>query len=142
MGLMMKGNILIVDDEIEIREMLARHFSFDGYTILQAADGREALDVLETIKVDVVISDIVMPRLTGVEMLETIRAEYPMVRIVMMTGYVTQSHLLKCMTHHADTVIFKPIEDLKEMEDAVNRCFESINRWKEKLKVLQGLKTN
>ena len=81
-----------------------------------------------------------MPKMTGVEMLEVICEEYPMIRVIMMTGYVTQSHLLKCMQFHADTVIFKPIEDLKEMEQAVSRCFDTLNLWKEKLKVLQGLK--
>ena len=136
----MKGNLLIVDDELEIREMLARHFTFEDYKVFQAADGQEALDLLENIKIDVVISDIVMPKMTGVEMLEVICEEYPMIRVVMMTGYVTQSHLLKCMQFHADTVIFKPIEDLKEMEQAVSRCFDALKLWKEKLKVLQGLK--
>ena len=136
----MKGNLLIVDDELEIREMLARHFTFEDYKVFHAADGQEALELLGNIKVDVVISDIVMPKMTGVEMLEVISQEYPMIRVIMMTGYVTQSHLLKCMQFHADTVIFKPIDDLQEIEDSVDRCFESLSRWKDKLKVLQGLK--
>ena len=136
----MKGNILVVDDELEIREMIVRHFTFEDYKVFQAADGQEALEILENIKVDVIISDIVMPRVTGVEMLEKISQEYPMIRVIMMTGYVTQSHLLKCMQFHADTVIFKPIEDLNEMQDAVIRCFDSLELWKKKLKVLQGLK--
>ncbi|MCM8534039.1 MAG: response regulator [Lentisphaeraceae bacterium] len=136
----MKGNILIVDDEVEIREMLARHFTFEDYHIYQAANGQEALELLDTVKVDVVISDIVMPKMTGVEMLETISQEYPMIKVIMMTGYVTQSHLLKCMQFHADTVIFKPIENLTEVEEAVERCFEYLGVWKNKLKVLQGLK--
>ena len=136
----MKGNLLIVDDELEIREMLARHFAFEDYKVFQAADGKEALEMLGNIKIDVVISDIVMPKMTGVEMLEVISEEYPMIRVIMMTGYVTQSHLLKCMQFHADTVIFKPIEDLMEIEDAVERCFFTLNLWKDKLKALQGLK--
>jgi YesN/AraC family two-component response regulator len=136
----MKGNLLIVDDEQEIREMLARHFTFEDYKVFHAADGQEALELLGTIKIDVVISDIVMPKMTGVEMLEVISQEYPMIRVIMMTGYVTQSHLLKCMQFHADTVIFKPLDDLKEIENSVERCFDSLSRWKDKLKVLQGLK--
>ena len=120
--------------------MLARHFTFEDYTVLEAGDGREALDILENNKVDVVISDIVMPRMSGVEMLEIITAEYPMIRTIMMTGYVTQIHLLKCMQFHAETVIYKPINDLQEIEDAVSKAFTSLNRWKEKLKTLQEMK--
>ena len=136
----MKGVILIVDDETEIRNLLSRHFSFEEYKVLEAGDGREALDILENNKVDVVISDIVMPRMSGVEMLETINTEYPMIRTVMMTGYVTQTHLLKCMQFHAETVIYKPIHDLQEIEDAVNGAFTSLNRWKSKLKILTDMK--
>ena len=136
----MKGVILIVDDELEIRNLLTRHFTFEDYSILEAADGREALDILENNKVDVVISDIVMPRMSGVEMLEIISTEYPMIRTVMMTGYVTQTHLLKCMQFHAETVIYKPINDLQEIEDAVNNAFLSLNRWKNKLKILKEMK--
>ena len=137
---MSKGNLLIVDDEAEIREMLGRHFEFDEYTVFHAEDGKAALEVLSTVKIDVVISDIVMPRMTGVELLEVINKEYPMTRCIMMTGYVTQSHLLKCMQFHAETVIFKPIEDLAEMEEAVADSLASLQLWKDKLKVLQGLK--
>ena len=136
----MKGVILIVDDETEIRNLLIRHFTFEEYKILEAGDGREALDVLENNKVDVVISDIVMPSMSGVEMLEAISTEHPMIRTVMMTGYVTQIHLLKCMQFHAETVIYKPINDLQEIEDAVSGAFTSLNRWKSKLKILKDMK--
>ena len=134
------ANLLIVDDELEIREMLARHFAFEGFNILQAEDGLEALEILNKQKVDLVISDIVMPRMSGVELLEVIHKEFPMIRVNMITGYVTQSHLLQCMKNHADNVIYKPLEDLQELEDSVKRSFDTIQRWKNKLKVLQGMK--
>jgi YesN/AraC family two-component response regulator len=137
---MSKENILIVDDEVEIREMLARHFEFDDYTVFQAEDGKAALEVLSTVKIDVVISDIVMPRMTGVELLEILSNEYPMTRAIMITGYVTQNHLLKCMQFHAETVVFKPIEDLTELDDAVKNCLKHLQQWKDKFKALQGLK--
>jgi len=137
----MKGKILIVDDEAEIRSMLTRHLMFNDYDILQAGDGCEALEVLEENKVDVIISDIVMPRMSGVDLLAVISDEYPMIRCIMMTGYVTQVHLLQCMHHHAETVIYKPIEDLQEIDNAVNNAFASIKHWNDKLKILKGMKT-
>ena len=134
------ANLLIVDDEKEIREMLARHFAFEGYNIFQAGDGIEALELLNSQKIDLIISDIVMPRMSGVELLEIVHKEFPMIRMNMITGYVTQSNLLQCMQNHADNVIYKPLEDLQELEDSVKRSLESITRWKNKLKVLQGMK--
>lgn len=135
-----KANLLIVDDEVEIREMLARHFAFEGFNVLQAGDGLEALEVLNSNKVELIISDIVMPRMTGVQLLEIVHKEFPMIRVNMITGYVTQSHLLQCMQNHADNVVYKPLEDLSELEESVNQSLAIINRWKKKLKELQGMK--
>ncbi|MCM8538718.1 MAG: response regulator [Lentisphaeraceae bacterium] len=134
------ANLLIVDDEVEIREMLARHFSFEDYNVFQAEDGLEALEILNSNKIDLIISDIVMPRMSGVELLEIVHKEFPMIRVNMITGYVTQSNLLMCMRNHADNIIYKPLEDLQELEDSVKRSLEAINRWKSKLKELQGMK--
>lgn len=135
-----KANLLIVDDEVEIREMLARHFAFEGFHVLQAGNGLEALEVLNSKKVELIICDIVMPKMTGVQLLEIVHKEFPMVRVNMITGYVSQSHLLQCMKNHADNVIYKPLEDLSELEKSVNQSLELINRWKNKLKELQGMK--
>ena len=135
-----KANLLIVDDEVEIREMLARHFAFENFKILQAGDGIEALEILNSQKVDLIISDIVMPRMTGVQLLEIVHREFPMIRVNMITGYVTQSHLLQCMKNHADNVIYKPLEDLQELEDSVYGSLKLLTRWKNKLKELQGMK--
>ncbi len=134
------ANLLIVEDEQEIRKILARHFAFEGFNIIQAEDGLEALKILNQQKVDLVISDIVMPRMSGVELLEIIHREFPMVRVNMITGYVTQSLLLQCIKNHADNVIYKPLVDLQELEDSVKRSLKTIHRWKSKLKVLQGMK--
>lgn len=134
------ANLLIVDDEHEIREMLSRHFSFEGYNVILAEDGLEAIEILNSQKIDLIVSDIVMPRMSGVELLELVHKEFPMIRVNMITGYVTQSHLLQCMQNHADNVIYKPLEDLQELEDSVKRSLDCILRWKSKLRELQGLK--
>ena len=134
------GRILIVDDEENITDMLKRHFTFLGHDITTAENGKEAKELLRKSVYDVVISDIVMPEMNGVDLLDHIRNEYPMMRVIMMTGYVTLTNLLSCMSNQADTVIFKPFDDLKEMENAVNNSLQTLERWKSKLKHLQGMK--
>lgn len=136
----MKGALLIVDDEDEIREALSRHFRFLGYDVQTAGNGAEALAELASRKIDVIISDIVMPVMDGVDLLRTVRKEYPMIRVIIMTGYVTQENVLACIRHDADTCVFKPWPDMTELESAVNKAMERMNTWKSKLKLLLEMK--
>ncbi len=136
----MKVKILVVDDEQEIREMIQRHFRFLGFQVDTAENGRQALDAMEGERYDVVISDIMMPVMTGPDMLQVIRKEYPMVHVIMMTGYVTMDNALTCMRLGADTLIFKPLEDLEEVERAVEKAVGHINHWLNLLKQLQSMK--
>lgn len=136
----MTNTILVVDDEGEIREALSRHFRFLGYKVLTAAHGAEALERMEQEKVDVVLSDVLMPVMTGLELLKTVRAQYPMVPVIMMTGYVTQENVFACMRHGAQTCIFKPWPDLAELEAQVRMAFDWIGSWKRKLRELHEMK--
>jgi CheY-like chemotaxis protein len=136
----MKIRLLVVDDEADIREMLARHFRFLGLDVFTAANGRAALDILRAEKIDIVISDIMMPEMNGIELLRALRAEYPMVHSIMITGYVTLDNALACMRLGADTLIFKPIEDLKQLEDAVENSVHALRHWVDLLKQLQTMK--
>ena len=136
----MSAHLLIVDDEAEIREMLSRHFRLLGYEVDLAGNGREALEVLAVKRVEIVISDIMMPELDGVALLQEIRSHYPMVRVIMITGYVTLDNALACMRNQADTCVFKPLNDLTELDQAVQRALDGLKRWQRKLRDLQGMK--
>jgi YesN/AraC family two-component response regulator len=134
-----KARLLIVDNEPEIREMLSRHFRYLGFKVDVASDGVEALEKLTDDRTEVIISDIVMPRMDGVELLKIVRNEYPMIHTIMITGYVTLENALACMRYGADTCIFKPLEDLTELEEAVEVAVRWLKRWQEKLKTLQTM---
>jgi DNA-binding NtrC family response regulator len=137
----MDKTLLVVDDEVEIQDALFRHFRFLGYNVLRANSGREALEVLAANKVSVLISDIrLKEEMTGVELLKAVKKEYPMVHVVMITGYVTQENVLSCMRHGADTCVFKPWPDLTELERAVSDAITAIRTWKQKLHQLYDMK--
>ena len=135
----MSASLLIVDDEADLREMLSRHFRFLGYDVTTAENGVDALSKLAEKKIDVVISDIMMPEMTGVELLKHLREDYPMVRKIMITGYVTLENALSCIRYGADSCIFKPLTDLKQLETAVEQSVERIRYWHRILKELRGL---
>ncbi len=132
-------NILIVDDEVNIQHSLARRYKLRGYHVETANNGKEALGLLEKRPFQIVISDIKMPVMDGVELLKKIRDEYPMTRVIMMTGYVTLDNGLACLRHGADTCIFKPLEDLGEMDSAVDAALKYLEHWEKKLLFLKKM---
>lgn len=136
----MSINLLIVDDEEEIRDMLARHFTLLDYEVDKAGNGREAIDVLERKRIDIVVTDLLMPEMSGIDLLEYIKEEAPMVHAIAITGYVTLENALSCMRLGADTIVFKPLEDLSELEDAVKGAEEKMRNWQQKLRELRGMR--
>lgn len=135
-----KPRILVVDDEQNICDMLSRHFRFLGYEVDTCNNGKEALDVMSKKRFDVVISDIMMPVMDGMELLREVQKSYPMVHCIMITGYVTMDNVLLCMRKGAKTCVFKPLEDMTELEDAVKSSIETLKHWQDKLKQLLRMK--
>ena len=66
---------------------------------------------------------------------------FPMVRVIMITGYVTLSNALACMENQADDVVFKPFENMKELDSAVESSLARLVKWQSKLKALQEMKS-
>jgi two-component system cell cycle sensor histidine kinase/response regulator CckA len=83
--------ILVVDDEPVVRRFACRVLEDAGYRIAAAADGAEALQAVRerSAKFDAVVSDIVMPRLNGVELLQALSVSHPELPIILMSGYAT-----------------------------------------------------
>jgi len=98
--------ILLVDDEEGYRELIARLLTKAGYEVLQAADGLEALSLLEESKVDLVISDILMPALNGYALVARLRAKWPAMPVILTTGFLPAA---KTMMNGSVDFIPKPI---------------------------------
>ncbi len=80
-----KFKLLIVEDDDLVRDMLSQHFE-DGFDVILASDGREGLRQLEIHKPDLIITDIVMPNMSGTEMTVAIKALHPDIKIVAISG--------------------------------------------------------
>lgn len=136
-----KANILIVDDEKEIRRMLSRHFRFQGYNVLEAENGVKALEVLGKQRIEVVITDMMMPEMNGEELLRRIRADYPMAQRIVITGYVKLEYLFSALKYGAATCVFKPLNDMSELEEAVEASVKHLQRWQKKIKEVKSLQS-
>lgn len=81
------ATILVVDDDDPVRVMLARLLRTQGYTVLQAAHANEARALLDSRKPDLVISDIVMPGESGIELRRSILERWPEIPVILISGY-------------------------------------------------------
>ncbi len=101
-----KGTILIVDDEEMVRTALEMVLESEGYRILTAVDGIDAIKVLHREKVDLVITDIRMPRADGLKVLKAAKTRKPSPKVIMMTGFASEGSA-SAIEAGADGFIFK-----------------------------------
>lgn len=105
------GSVLIVDDEPMVRLVYSKFLEGAGFEVVAVASGREALALLGTRRFDLVLLDIVMPELTGVELLELLpsRVLEDRPRVLMMSGTDNTSTIERCKALGAEDVLVKPI---------------------------------
>jgi CheY-like chemotaxis protein len=101
--------ILLVEDDIITRKAFAQALRSHGHEVREAADGNEALALLEQSHFDVVITDMVMPNLNGLGLIAQIRADWPRTPILLMSGYVSQYAGQTIMSGEAE-FLRKPID--------------------------------
>ena len=117
--------ILIVDDEPDIREVLEITLTDAGYTVYTAESGQAALDVFHEVDPPIVMTDIKMPGMDGIELLEKIKKENPETEVIMITGHGDMDVAVKSLHHDATDFITKPIND-HAMEAALKKARERI----------------
>jgi len=87
------AKILVVDDQFGVRSLLIEAFQDDGHEVTPAENGEEALRVLRPFEPDLILLDMKMPGMNGIETLEKIRALDPRVDVIMMTGYKNPNNM-------------------------------------------------
>ena len=100
--------VLVVDDETNIRCLLSDFLSSKGFEVSLAKDGQESLDQLENENFDLVITDIHMPRLDGIEMLKRMEKASRKEKIIIMTGDPADQRLVEIKTPHVVSQLHKP----------------------------------
>jgi DNA-binding NtrC family response regulator len=107
---MKKISILIVDDESSVRDSLYNWFIEDGYHVACAEDAKVALSVLETESFDIVLTDIKMPGMDGLEMLKRIKAIKKDAVVIMMTAFATVDTAVQALKDGAFDYVTKPFD--------------------------------
>jgi two-component system, NtrC family, response regulator PilR len=102
--------ILIVDDEAGMCDFLAYYLASQGFQVATARNGEEALALLAKERFQVVLADIMMPTIDGLEMLRMIKGALPDTIVIMMTAYASLDKAMKAITYGAADLLVKPFE--------------------------------
>jgi len=116
--------VLIVDDEATLRRTLARVLMTRGFEVLTAEDGESALALLANGKVDVMLLDVVMPLMTGMQVLQVARQRHPEVEVVMMTGHADVPTAVRVVKNGAYDFLTKPFPSAETVLMAVAKASE------------------
>jgi DNA-binding NtrC family response regulator len=116
--------ILVVDDELNMRLVLRAMLRKEGHDVLLAADGLEALRTLKDADVSAVVTDLKMPRMDGMALLEAIRQERPAVPVIMITAYGTIATAVDALKKGAFDYITKPFEQ-DELKNVIRKAIQT-----------------
>ena len=119
-------SILLVDDDPDVRSVLCEILKLEGYDVVSASDGRQGLRMLQENPVSLVITDVLMPELDGLEVIRTIRKVNPMVPIIAMSGGGKRDldFLIEAKEFGATKVVNKPFE-IDELVELVKNVLGS-----------------
>ncbi|MCX6558579.1 MAG: sigma-54 dependent transcriptional regulator [Candidatus Aminicenantes bacterium] len=131
-------HILIVDDDRNLRKMLAFVLAKEGYQVEEAANGVDALKKLKGRNFDLVISDIRMPDLNGIELLKKIKTHDPEIPVIMITAYATTNDAIEAMKLGAEDYIMKPFS-LEELKIIINKSLHKKNIERENVELKEKL---
>jgi diguanylate cyclase (GGDEF)-like protein len=121
-----KVKILVVDDEIVIREMLAQHLTDEGFSVVSVESGEEALEIFRIDQEHLVITDIRMGGMSGVQLLEEVKKLDEDAMVIIITSHASLDSAVATLRAGAYDYIFKPFEDLDLITEVVNRAMDKI----------------
>ena len=131
---MMKPIVLLVDDEVPFVETMTKRLSKRDLSIITAFSGEEALEILSKNRnTDIVILDVKMPGMDGIETLKKIRNQFPLMEVIMLTGHATVESAIKGMKLGAFDYLMKPCE-IEQLMAKVQEAAKKKRDHEEKIK--------
>jgi DNA-binding NtrC family response regulator len=131
-----KKRILVVDDDESLRWVTQAQLQQSGYDVAAAANAASALEQIRNQPADLVITDLKMPGMSGLDLLKEIRASYPEIIVIMVTAFGTVENAVEAMKAGAYDYITKPV-NMDELRLIVNRGFENLDL-REEVRALRG----
>jgi DNA-binding NtrC family response regulator len=134
--IMREFNVLVVDDEDEFRDIITKSLEKRGLRVEGAENGLKALEILEHSRIDVVLLDIKMPGIDGIETLRRIRNLKPLVEVILLTGHASVDSGIEGMKLGAFDYLMKPIE-FEPLLEKLSDAYEKKRLQQEKIEMAQ-----
>ena len=131
-------NVLVVDDERNIRALVARVLGQDQVEVHGAATGKEGLQMADEVSPDLVLLDLRLPDMDGMDVLRALRSRYPEVAVIIITGFGQVQSAVEAIKVGATDYLEKPFEHVEKLKLAVGRALDEV-RAKREIRRLHGL---
>ncbi len=115
--------ILVVDDEEGLRDALSKIFEDEGYTVCCAEDGEQALEMLQRTHIDLILTDMRMPGMSGIDLLKKVREVHENLGVIILTGYGEIESYIEAMSFGAMEYVSKPFK-VNELKFIVNKILQ------------------
>lgn len=123
--------ILTIEDEPLLRQTIVAYLEDSGFSVMEAEDGRVGLEKVRTELPDLVLTDLQMPGVRGLEILETLSKEYPDMPVIVLSGAGGMDDVIQALRLGASDYLTKPIADLGILEHAIRQCLERVRLLRE-----------
>ncbi len=133
--------ILLVDDDTELLKVYKKIFTINGFNVLAESDSQKALKIVETTNIAVVISDIIMPKLNGLELLLAIKGIKPNIEVIMLTAEGSIAEAVEAVKKGAFSYLKKPV-DIEDLIANIKKSYEIFNIKEENSGLKQQLTEN
>lgn len=130
--------VLVVDDDADTRNVLARTIAGLGINVLEARDGRQALTILKKQRIEVVISDLVMPRMSGIMMLHSMLEQGHHMPFILVTGYSDKDSAIQALRLGAFDYLEKPVHE----SDLISVTQEALKVSKEQVRLVEAVRAD
>jgi CheY-like chemotaxis protein len=125
----MAKTILVVDDEVAVRDLLKDAFSIEGYDVWLAEGAETAFEILKEEDIEVIFLDLKLFGMNGIELCKQIKKDNPIAIIFAMTGWAALYDIEECREAGFDDFFTKPVQT-EMLLKAVDSAFERLNRWR------------
>ncbi|MGE5893421.1 MAG: diguanylate cyclase [bacterium] len=132
--------ILVVDDEMSLRSIVSQVLREDNYDVAEAASGEEALAAFEQSYHPLIITDIKMGGMSGLQLLEKVKQLNPNTQVIIMTSHASLDSAIMAMKHGAYDYLVKPFEDISVITTVANRAADKIRLMEENQRLLEEIK--
>lgn len=129
----MKTRVLLVDDEEEFVQALSERLKIRDYDVTISLTGEDAIEKIKNYNFDVVILDVLMPRMDGIEALKKIKRTKPLIEVIMLTGHATVETAIEGMKLGASDYLMKPCET-EDLVLKINKAYDKKTEHEERIR--------